>query len=191
MRPVSRSASTVARAIRRALAEGHVVDIDGLGVFRPREDGQFDFLANTNSRVFIAYVEEDAFSARRLYAALEDAGLQPWLDKEKLMPGQNWPRSIERAIEVADFFVPCFSNRAVGKRGTFHSELRYAMDCARRLPLDDVFVMPVRLDNCEVPRQLATRLQYVDLFPDWSRGVRRLLRVIRRQAELRRMPLAG
>jgi hypothetical protein len=175
------SARRVARVISKALAEGHVIDIDGLGVFRPRKDGAFDFVANTNPRVFIGYVVEDLRIARRLYTALEDAHFQPWLDREKLLPGQNWPRSIERAIDVADFFVPCFSRRSATKRGTFQSELRYALDCANRLPLEDIFILPVRLDECEVPTLLANRIQYVDLFPDWDRGVRRLIKTMRRE----------
>ena len=174
-------ARRVARIIREALACGRLVEIDGLGVFYPREGGAFEFLATTGPRVFIAYVEEDRESARRLYRAFESAGFQPWMDHEKLLPGQNWPRSIERAIEVADFFVPCFSRKATRKRGVFHSELRYALDCASELPLEDVFVLPARLDDCAVPRQIASRVQYVDLFPEWDRGARRLVRSIGRE----------
>lgn len=176
----------IARIIRTALADGHIVEIDGLGVFHPRAGGAFEFIANQQPRVFIAYVEEDVAHSRRLYRAFEDAGLQPWLDKEKLFPGQNWPRSIQRAIEVADFFVPCFSKRAVTKRGAFQSELRYALDCATRLPLEDVFVLPARLDDCEVPRAVASRIQYVDMFPDWERGVRRLIRTMLRESARRK-----
>ena len=176
----------IAEIIRTALAEGHVIEIDGLGVFHPRAGGKFEFIASLRPRVFIAYVQENLEQARRLYRAFEEAGLQPWLDKEKLFPGQNWPRSIQRAIEVADFFVPCFSKRAVTKRGAFHSELRYALDCATKMPLEDMFILPARLDDCEVPRPVASRIQYVDLFPDWDRGARRLIRTMVRESVRRR-----
>jgi hypothetical protein len=185
------STRRIAGIIRTALAEGHVVEIDGLGVFQPGEHGSFDFIPSLTPRVFIAYVEEDVRHARRLYRACEKSGLQPWLDKEKLLPGQNWPRSIQQAIEVADFFVPCFSRKAAKKRGAFQSELRYALDCATKLPLEDVFILPVRLDDCDVPRQIAGRLQYIDLFPHWDRGVRRLIRTIVRSAEHRRVRQAA
>ena len=182
----------IADIIRTALAEGHVVEIDGLGVFHPRAGGKFQFIASQRPRVFIAYVEENVEQSRRLYRAFEEAGLQPWLDKEKLFPGQNWPRSIQRAIEVADFFVPCFSKRAATKRGAFQCELRYALDCATRLPLEDMFILPARLDDCEVPRAVASRIQYVDLFPDWDRGVRRLIRtMVRESARRRQLQLAS
>ena len=36
--------------------------------------------------------------------------------------------------------MPCFSARSVGKKGGFQAELRYALDCARRIPLDGVYL---------------------------------------------------
>jgi hypothetical protein len=130
--------------------------------------------------VFLAYVTEDADAAARLCDALESGGFSVWMDVRKLLPGQNWPRAIENAIETSDFFVPCFSTSSVNKRGGFQAEVRYALDCARRTPLDDIFIAPVRLDDCRVPRSIQRELQYVDLFPDWQRGVRRLAQILRR-----------
>ncbi len=83
---------------------------------------------------------------------------------------------------MADFFVACFSKRATGKRGSFQSELRYALDCARHLPLEEVFFIPVRLEECRIPVRISRELQYVDLFPNWGKGVRRILATIRKQA---------
>jgi len=169
------------------------VEIDGLGTFVPAREGN-RFIAQAKPRIFIAYVEEDLAIVRRLYRALARKGLRPWLDKVDLLPGQNWPRSIEIAIETSDYFVACFSNKASAKRGAFHSELRYALDCASRVPLDQIFLIPVRLDACRVPLRVAAQIQYVDLFPDWDSGVRRVLSVLEEQ-ELRRrgtsLPLAG
>jgi hypothetical protein len=170
----------VARIVRQCLEEGSTVEIDGLGQFRKNPDGGLEFLAQDRPRVFLAYVDEDVRLARKLFSALESRGLDPWLDKEKLLPGQNWPRAIERAIELSDFFVACFSRRAAGKPGFFHSELRYALDCASRLPLDDVFFIPPRFDDCAVPSTIRQSIHWVDLFPDWERGVNQLAAAIRR-----------
>ena len=133
----------VAQLVRQCLEEGATVEIDGLGVFEPGPNGSFRFKAQNLPRVFVAYVEEDIVSARRLYRDLVSRGFDAWLDKEKLLPGQNWPRAIEEAIRVADYVVPCFSPQSVIKRGTFHAELRYALDCASKTPLDGVFLLPV------------------------------------------------
>ena len=184
----------IARVLREALEQGGSIEIDGLGTLSPGGRHGVRFVAQNKPRVFIAYVQEDLSFAKKLYQAFEESGFRPWLDKKRLMPGQNWPRAIETAIQTSDFFVACFSQRAVSKRGSFHSELRYALFCAAKVPLDEIFLIPLRLDGCVVPRRISKQTQYLDLFPDWKAGVDRLLDVIKAQNEIRkrkRLPLAG
>jgi hypothetical protein len=170
-------AAKIASIIRQALRDGHVVSIDGLGTFHPSGSG-FEFSRESGARLFIAYVQEDAEIVGQLFRALKRAGYCPWMDKESLLPGQNWPRSIERAIETSDFFLPCFSENAVVKRSEFQSELRFALDCAAKLPLDDVFVIPIRLNPCVLPDRIDRTLHHVDLFPDWAAGIDQIRRVV-------------
>jgi hypothetical protein len=178
----------VSEIVRESLANGYTVEIEGLGTFRALQ-GSYEFSPQTIAQVFIAYAAEDLAHARRLCDVLRKHGCSPWLDKDKLLAGQNWPQAIERAIEVSDVFVACFSHRSVAKRGMFQQELRHALACARKRPFGDPFVMPVRLEECCVPRRIADHLQYVDLFPDWEKGVRKLAKAIRKAA--RRRPVAG
>jgi len=187
-------ARRIARLIRKALERGAAVEIDGLGTLLPGGKGGLRFLPHTAPRVFIAYVEEDLAFAKKLNQVFEQNGLRPWLDKKRLMPGQNWPRAIEAAIQTSDFFVACFSRRSISKRGSFHSELRYALFCAAKVPLDEIFLIPLRLDDCAVPRRISKQVQYLDLFPDWKAGVNRVIAVIQAQDRRRRrkrLPLAG
>lgn len=172
--------AAVLEIVRKSLEAGQSVEIEGLGRFHASANG-YRFEAETRPTVFVAYAVEDLAVVRRLADALSAAGCSPWLDKDRLMPGQNWTRAIERAISDADAFVACFSERSVWKTGQFQSELRHALECALRRPLDDVFFLPARLERCTVPEEIA-RMQYVDLFPDWERGIRRLVRSIRRAA---------
>ncbi len=184
----------IARLLRQALEQGATVEIDGLGKFVPGGRRGVHFVGQTQPRVFIAYVQEDLSLIRKLYRAFERHGFRPWLDKKKLLPGQNWPRAIETAIQTSDFFVACFSRRATSKRGSFHSELRYALNCASKVPLDEIFFIPLRLDDCVVPRRISRQVQYLDLFPEWDAGVSRVIDVIRAQDECRkrkRLKLAG
>ncbi|HJT89081.1 MAG TPA: toll/interleukin-1 receptor domain-containing protein [Bryobacteraceae bacterium] len=174
------AAGQLAQVVLHALSRGKAVEIDGLGTFFPDRANGCRFQPRA-PQVFLAYVREDLEAATRLHDALRDAGLNPWMDVYQLLPGQNWARAIERAIDRSDFFVPCFSQRSVNKWGGFQAEIRYALDCARRVPLDEIFVVPVRLDACRVPRSLQKELQYIDLLPDWEGGLRRLLATLLRR----------
>ncbi len=183
-KPVGNESTTahrrlVARVVREALQRGASVQIDGLGTFRADSPDSFHFVPQRAIKVFIGYVHEDAEVVSRLFDELLQRGFEPWMDRRKLLPGQNWPRAIENALESADFAITCFSCQAVNKRGGFQAEIRYALECARRMPLDDVFLVPVRLDACRVPARVAREVQYIDLFPDWNQGLRRLIRTLK------------
>lgn len=172
----------VARAIRDILNEaGEPLEIDGIGSLQSQGDRQFLFTQPRGPRVFLSYVHEDMELVRKLRLDLHTAGMQPWMDQYEILAGQPWRRTIQRAIRMSDFYVPCFSRCAVRKRGTFQRELRYALRCNDEFPLDEAFVMPVRLEDCEVPFVISSNFQYVDLFTNWEHGVSRLILAIRTQ----------
>jgi hypothetical protein len=173
------SDAKILEIVRRSLDKGMTLEIDGIGVLSAA-NGRYEFAPESRPQIFIAYVEEDLKLARALRDGLAAAGCSPWLDKDQLLAGQNWPRAIERAIGNSDAFVACFSPRSLAKRGQFQCELRYALDCARRRPLDESFLVPVRFETCQVPRPIVEQLQYVDLFPDWERGMKQLVRSIKK-----------
>lgn len=181
---VEQTATLVGDIIRQCLREGMTVDVDGLGKFR-MDAGRLSFDPAGRPRVFIAYVEEDYERVLLLYEYLLASGFDPWLDKRKLLPGQDWPQCIERAISVADLFIACYSRRAAVKRGQFQREVRQALECAAGMPLEDSFVIPVRLEKCSVPRRIRSRIQYVDLFPDWHSGADKLVRAIEEEMRQR------
>lgn len=177
------TARLLSRIVIRGLAAGQPVEIDGLGIFYPDPELGCRFEARVRPRVFIAYAKEDLEAAERLYRELSETGFDPWMDTVRLLPGQNWPRALESAIESSDFFIACFSENSVRKRGGFQAEIRYALDCARRMPLDDVFLIPVRLDSCRVPAAIQREIQYIDFFPIWRNGLRRLMELLKKEQE--------
>jgi hypothetical protein len=176
--------------VTRGLKAGRVVEIDGLGVFYPDARQGLRFVPQAEPQVFLAHGKEDEPTALRLYNELSAAGFSPWMDVRKLIPGQNWPRAIEAAIDTSDFFLALFSSHSVNKRGGFQAEIRYALDCARQVPLDQIFIVPVRLDDCAVPRAMQAEFQWLDLFPDWERGLSVLKAMMRREM-LRRCDSKG
>lgn len=177
---------TLLELIGRCLREGSAIEIDGWGAFELDEKERVIFQPNGRARVFLAYAQEDRSEVKKIYSALQVAGFEPWMDQEKLLPGQNWPRAINQAIELSDFFLGCFSRRSSIKRGHFQCELRYALDLASQVPLEDIFLVPVRLNECELPRHIAQKTHYVDLFPDWDHGLRKLIKMMQREMMVRK-----
>jgi TIR domain len=66
-------------------------------------------------QVFISYAREDYGIAERLYNDLKRAGLDPWLDKKKILGGQHWKKEIREAIRNSAYFIPLFSSTSVKK----------------------------------------------------------------------------
>ena len=75
--------------------------------------------------------------------------------------------------------MACLSRHAVNKRSCFQGEMRFALDCARRVPFDQVYFVPARLENCTVPLRIEQQLEVIDLFPDLERSAKRLIQLIR------------
>jgi hypothetical protein len=60
------------------------------------------------------------------------------------------------------------------------------MQCAARVPLDEIFLIPVRLDACVVPARITRQIHYVDLYPSWEAGFEKILKTMADQEERRR-----
>jgi TIR domain len=136
------------------------------------------------AKIFLSYARSDYSRARKLYDFLFNEGFSPWMDVEKLLPGEKWKWVIEDEIRKSDFFVACFSKNSVNKRGFLQKEIRIALDIAEEMLEEDIYLIPARLEQCEIPRRLADSLHWVDLFkPD---GCKRLVHAVYTQMERRR-----
>ena len=121
-------------------------------------------------RVFLCHSSQDKPIVRELYQRLTAEGwIDPWLDEEKLLPGQDWDLEIEKAVEAADVVVVCVSGKSVTKEGYVQREIRKVLDIALEKPEETIFIIPIRLDDCELPRRLRS-WHYVDYFPAERRG---------------------
>src|SRR5579863_9099360 len=78
--------AVIFRILRRALDQGRIVEIDGLGGFRRGESGGYEFVPEVKPRVSVAYVAEDVTPVRRLCESLQSAGCSPWLDCDRSFP---------------------------------------------------------------------------------------------------------
>ena len=113
-------------------------------------------------RVFLCHSSDDKSVVRDLYRRLMSEGwMDVWLDEEKLFPGDDWNMKIEEAVEDADAILVCLSNNSITKEGYVQREIRIVLDYADYKPEGTLYLIPVRLDDCEPPRRLR-RWQYAD-----------------------------
>jgi hypothetical protein len=130
-------------------------------------------------QVFISYAREDIKAARKLYRVLQAVpGIEPWFDEVSLSPGMKWEPAIRKAIRESAFFLALLSKRSVTKRGYVQKERKDALDVLDEFPEDQIFFIPIRLEDCELPSERLGGIQYVDFFPDWHRGLEKVLRSI-------------
>ena len=138
----------------------------------------------TDYQIFISYAREDTAQVKQIYERLKKAGYQPWLDREHIIPGQKWEPVIKDALKRSAVVLVCLSKTSINKRGFLQKEIKQALEHADEKLEDDVFLIPARLDDCEVPEVLG-KIQWVDLFledgfDDLLRGLEFQLRRLQR-----------
>ncbi len=130
-------------------------------------------------KVFLCHAHADRDSVRGLYAHLIKDGVDAWLDKEKLIPGQDWELEIRKAVREADVVVVCLSKQ-FNQAGFRQKEVRLALDTAMEKPEGEIFIIPARLEECDTLESL-TKWHWVDLFED--AGYEMLMRALRARAD--------
>lgn len=118
---------------------------------------------NRPLRVFLCHASDDKEAIRALYRALSYQGINVWFDEEKLLPGQHWQREIPEALYKSDVIIVCLSKSAITKEGYIQREIGYALDAAKEKPDGTIFLIPVKIEECDVPKQLS-HLQWSNLF---------------------------
>lgn len=150
-------------------------------------------------QVFISYVREDSVRVNELQQTLEAAGVTVWRDTAALWPGQDWRTHIRRAIiDHALVFLACFSDNSLTRRVSYqNAEIALALEQLQLRPPDDVWLIPVRFDECKIPdldlgggRTLAS-IQRADLFGERSgdsaaRLVAVILQILSRERSISR-----
>jgi hypothetical protein len=101
-----------------------------------------------------------------------DCGFQPWLDEVDVMPGTNWQLATADAIRRSDVFLACLSKSSVAKRGYVQKEFRLALAVCGERPPGTIYLIPVRLDDCDVPdlqiTELGIRLRDIQWLDLWK-----------------------
>lgn len=113
---------------------------------------------------FLCYSKENKIVVRQFFMRLKNEGwIDPWFDEEDILPGEKWQDSVVKAVHGSNAVIILLSKQALKQEGFFHKELNLALDTANEKPEGTIFIIPIRLEECEVPERLLT-YQYVDYF---------------------------
>ena len=135
-----------------------------------------------SSNVFLVHAHNDKDAVHTLYQRLVNDGINAWLDAERLRPGDDWQKEIRRAILKSDVVIVCLSRGFNKQHGFRHEELKIALEKAKLLLDDEIYIIPVRLKKCDMPESLR-HLHRVDLFE--AGGYKKLIRALHGRAEVR------
>jgi hypothetical protein len=118
-------------------------------------------------KVFLCHAAEDKQKVRMYHTWLTEAGFDVWMDEENLEAGQDWDYEISVAIRNSDAILIFLSSKSVSKEGYVQKEIARALDIALEKLEGAIFIIPVRLEVCDIPYRLK-RFQYVDLFEKYG-----------------------
>jgi hypothetical protein len=130
-------------------------------------------------RVFLCHASSDKPAVRSLYNRLCYDAFDPWLDEENLLPGEEWEKEIPKAVRNSDIVLVCLSHNSINKSGYLQKEIKFALDVADEQLEGTIFLIPVKLEECDIPDRLR-RWQWVDLFKE--NGYVRLRRALKARA---------
>lgn len=138
----------------------------------PRDTGELKLSDRRGGglSVFVSHASGDARVASRVAMGLKAFDYDTWYDDWELLPGDSIIERIEAAISEADVLLVLLSRSSVDSKWV-RRELSTGL--ARQLSGKGVMVIPVVVEDCEIPDILADT-KYVDLRADFERGFRQL-----------------
>lgn len=131
-------------------------------------------------KIFLCHSSGDKAQVKTLHDFLLKRDTSPWLDSEQLLPGQDWNLEINKALDDSDVILLCLSKKSVDKEGYVQKEVRIALDRALEMPEGRIFLIPARLEECELPYRLRS-YQWVDLFT--ADGMDKLVKALNLRAK--------
>jgi len=120
-------------------------------------------------RIFVAHSSKDGRVSKRITESLKQRGFEVWYDEWKIKVGDSITQKISDGLEQGDFLVVVLSRHSVVSRWV-QKELSTALWMG-------MFVLPVRVDDCEIP-VLLRDIRYADFRKGFRQGLDELLDAI-------------
>jgi hypothetical protein len=141
-------------------------------------------------KIFISYSRNDIERVREICNAITshfpEYYCKVWIDEAELLAGQYWQQEIDSSLATSDVVLVCLSKKMLASRGYVHREWRLALDVQKEMPENRIYIIPVRLDSCDVPSSLC-KFHWVNWFEDF--GKRLLLKTLKHALEEKPPPL--
>ena len=92
---------------------------------------------------------------------------------------------LKEALKSTDIVLLCLSTLSLEQEGSFHREIKLVDDFAKEKPESSIFVIPVRLDDCEMPQILQDRqsVRFFDSEVDRGQGYELIYKSMRMKFE--------
>ena len=116
----------------------------------------------TKPLVFVSYSRKDQEKIDDLLRKLKSKGIRTWLDRQDIVAGE-WRQSIKRGLRQSNFFLACLSQNTTQRGEVLQYEYDSALEIQRDRLEGDIYLIPVRLEECEVPESLR-HLEYRDVY---------------------------
>jgi len=124
-----------------------------------------------SKHLFISYSSKDREFVSRLATDLRSLGIYVWWDRWEMRVGDSLNRKIQEGIAQAGWLAIVLSRQSV-KSPWVERELNAAM--VRELETKEVFVLPLLIDDCDLPIFLRDKL-YADFRESFEDGLAALV----------------
>jgi len=115
------------------------------------------------SQIFLSYAYEDRNKVVDISQRLTQAGYETWLDAKNLLPGQDWEIEIRKALKDSEFVFIFLTKNSTTKEGYLQKEIKSALRIADEKPEGTIFLVPIKLEDVEVPESLK-HIQWLEFY---------------------------
>lgn len=136
--------------------------------------------------VFLSYCRDNKDKVSQLREDLITAGEPIWWDQD-ILGGQDWEFEIRKAMKEAYAVVVCLSEKNADRiTSGIYPEVLNAIAAYREHAPGGIFLIPVRLSECEIPPikidaiRTLDSLRYIDLFS--ANGLNQLVKSLQASA---------
>lgn len=129
-----------------------------------------------HKKLFLSHSSLDKSIVISIALDLNERGISTWLDSFDILPGESIVSKINEGIKECNYMLLFLSNNSVKSKWVQKEWETFLWD---EISEDGVKIIPIKLDNCEIPQILKTK-KYIDFSTDYSAGLYELISTIKK-----------